>query len=153
MVHKAPAENSPHFVGDLARALAGHPLLPLILCGANGQMVTAPYERLPENERLVAGDLEPPVVAIVRGLETKRLEALCLPIDELLLSEPLKESSEFTRRWRSLLKVDEMDLDATLFEEALGFADVGVVFDAKNLNFHKGKDTSTYAATQRRQEV
>jgi hypothetical protein len=153
MVHKAPAENSPHFVGDWARALAGHPLLPLILCGANGQMVAAPHERLPENERLVAGDLEPSVVAIVRGLETKRLEALRLPINELLLSELLKEPAKFTRRRRSLLEVDEMDLDAPLFEEAFGFADVSVILDTENLNFHKGKYTSAYAATQLRQEV
>jgi hypothetical protein len=116
-------------------------------------MVAAPNERLPENERLVAGDLEPSVIAIVRGLKTKRLEALRLPIDELLLAELLKEPAELTRRRRSLFKVDEMDLDATLFEEALGFADVGVILDAENLNFHKGKDTSTYAATQRRLEV
>jgi len=104
-------------------------------------VIPAAHQRLTKNHRFVAGDLNPPILTVVGGVQPECSESLGRPVYELLFSEFLKETPELSLRRIPLLEIHEVDLDSALLEEAFRLAHVGVVLDAENLDIHADEDS------------
>src|SRR5690606_1984515 len=103
---------SPDGAGGWAtRGSTRDPRLPRVLVEPDAQAVPAPHERHAEDERLLARDLDPAVVSVVRGLQAEREEALRAAVDQPLLAELLEEAAQLARRRRALLEVHEVHAD------------------------------------------
>ena len=77
----------------------------------------------------------------MRMSQPELLETFRFPIDQCAHAEPLGKSFELPERRRSLTKIDEMRLHASLGEEAERLASVRVFLDAEDLYFHDANET------------
>ena len=65
------------------------------------------------------------------------LEAPGIAVDDAVESELLHEATELAQRRRTLVQVDEVDLDAALLEESHGLLRIPALSRAEDLDFHQ----------------
>lgn len=95
------------------------------------------HERLPQEEGLGQEPLDPTLIATRRHSEPELFESLRLPVDQRLDAKLLGEASQLPARWGAFRKIDEVDLPATLGEEAQGLSSLGALLGSEDLYVHE----------------
>src|ERR1043166_937246 len=119
-----------------SRLRGGVPLVPGLLCGADGELLAVANERHAQDERLQAQFFEPVLVAEHRRPEAELAEATRVAVDQRGDAELLREAPQLADGSGPLVQVHEVHLDAALGEESQRRAGVGALADAEDLNLH-----------------
>src|SRR5258705_7472637 len=113
------------------------PGVPCILRGTDRELLLMANERHAEQQRLETELFEPALIAEPSGAEAELVEAARLAIDERGDPEFLREATQLTQRRRTLIQIDEVNLDSPLGKEPQRGPSVGALFHAENLHFHR----------------
>ena len=113
-----------------------HPLFPDFLGRSDTQLVLIADQRNPQEEGVFGQLLEPAILPITGGGESEVLKTAARPVQQRFHPEFLGESAQLSDRGRAFSQVHEMDFDSPFGEEPQGFARIGALFQAEDLDLH-----------------